>query len=107
MASETILTLFDKTQVNRVEPAKEHTVIAKEVMSENRVSDGLIHSHRYWLKTVANRLVNPSDFTLYELKKNDSKFVEVDEKTYKTYQDVINLRSVVPLRSLETRVNNA
>lgn len=108
MANETVYTLFDRTHTaGPIEPAKEHTIIAKRVRSEIPLRGTLHQTERYFLKTVANRLINPRDFTLYELKKNDSRFVEVDESTYKTYDDVINLRSIVPLRSLEMRVNNA
>lgn len=107
MANEITLTLFDRSQVSQIEVFKEYTVIAKRVQTEVSVRDQVYQSDRFYLKTVGNRLINPADYTLYELKKNDSKFVEVKQDIYDTYHKIINQKSVVSFRSLETRVLNA
>lgn len=107
MANSITLTLFDKSQVEQVELSREYSIIAKHVESELDVRGQTYQSSRYYLKTVANRLINPADYTLYELKKNDARFVEVQKDIYDTYHDVINKKSVVSLRSLEMRVLNA
>jgi len=101
------LTLFDKSSVSEVEPFNEYKVIAKHTVSSVSFKDEVSYRDRYWLKTVANRLINPCDYSLYELKKNDTRFVEVDKHSYDTYHAIINGTSPVPFRSLETRVNNA
>ena len=101
------MTLFDRTFVDTIEPFREHLVIAKEVTFHSEYMGVEQCKTKYLLKTVANRLINPNDFTVYELKKNDSRFVEVSKDVFETYQLVINQKSVVPFRSLEMRVNNA
>lgn len=107
MANEITLTLFDRSQVGQVELSNEYKVIAKRVQTEMGLRDKMYQSDRFYLKTVGNRLINPADYTLYELKKNDAQFIEVPKDIYDTYQNIINKKSVVSFRSLETRVLNA
>lgn len=88
-----LLTLFDKTQVESVPVGREYLVLAKAVTTDSMT--------QYLLKVVGNRLVNPADFTLYELKKNDSQLVRVSEEVYLKYHAIINGLSKTPLRTLE------
>lgn len=89
----TLLTLFNKTQVESVPIGREYLILAKAVTTDNMT--------QYLLKVLGNRLVNPSDFTIYELKKNDGQLVRVSEEVYSKYHLIINGQSKTPLRTLE------
>jgi hypothetical protein len=89
----TLLTLFNKTQVESVPVGREYLVLAKAVTTDSMT--------QYLLKVLGNRLINPVDYTIYELKKNDGQLVRVSEEVYNKYHAIINGQSKTPLRTLE------
>lgn len=88
--------MFNKAQVEQVPVGQDHLVLAKYIKTDNL--------EKYLLKIVDNMLINPCNYSEYELKKGRGTFAKTDKDTYDTYHKIINGKSAVPFRTLESRL---
>lgn len=89
----TEFTLHNKTVVPSVPIEREYLIIAKKVITDNL--------NRYFLKSISSGYINPDEYSSFQLRKDLGTYVEVSDKVYNKYHEIINGTSRTTYKSLE------
>lgn len=91
---EMVYLLYDGSKISE-EPqeARKFRIIGKSLETANL--------HRFWIRTVSNKVFDPKVYSEYELKNSIPRFVEVKKEVYEIYEKYVTNKTKTGINSIE------